>query len=358
MKLLAILAAIGIEQWRTAGWRRGFENLYVRYLRRLEVMLSGSGTWVATIVALLPFLIILLFDRLIVPLWWLWLVWSVLILYLVMGFRHFSHYLTDIRDGLNEGDLPKARQALYDWQGGESCNALSSNEIATRAIEGGAVAVYRNVFGVLFWFFIFGAPGAAFYWMLATVSREWSETPAGEDVSPVSAARAELGRAARWLLFIVDWLPVRCLAFTFAIVGDFENAIYQWRALPDDYGLFDNINNENVLLATGMGALGLSWAPRMPATPPEAAPQDIVTDEEEYALQTMEGEGGIVPDEPESSEKAEPEESSKPEDGLGEPPPSVQITPGALPSAFGLSWRALLFWLLSIAIFTIATLAA
>ncbi|MDR1530116.1 MAG: regulatory signaling modulator protein AmpE [Burkholderiales bacterium] len=344
MKLLAILAAIGIEQWRTAGWRRDFENLYIRYLRRLEVMLSGGGTWLATLLALLPFLAVLLIDQLLMPVWWLWLLWSVLALYLMMGFRHFSHYLTQIREALNEGDLPTARQALYEWQGGDS-HSLSSNEIAARAIESGALAVYRNVFGILFWFFIFGASGAAFYWMLAAISREWVENLVGEDVSPVSATRAEFGRAARWLLFLVDWLPVRCLAFTFAIVGDFENAIYQWRALPDDYGLFDSVNNQNVLLATGMGALGLSWMPAPVAT--TSSPSET---KEKDTRQTAEDAGNIAPED--DGTVTAPEKSN---DDLGEPPSGAQITPGALPSAFGLSWRALLFWLLVIAIVTVAS---
>ncbi len=342
MKLLVILIVIAAEQWRVAGWRRGFENLYVRYLRYLEIVLAGSGAWAATIIALLPLLLVVLIDQLVKPVWWLWLIWSVLALYLVMGFRHFSHYLTDIRDALGEGDLPKARQALHDWQGAES-NALSSDAIALRAIEGGATAMYRCVFGVMFWFYILGAPGAIAYWMLTAISREWSDVRAGDDISIVGAARAELGRAARWLLFIVDWVPVRLLAFTFAIVGNFEDAIYQWRVLPDNFGLFDNTNNENVLLATGMGALGLSWTPRVPAAP-QKAPED---EEEEIALQTMEGEGGLDPDdEPEVEANAEP--SHEVHDELGDPPPTVQVTPTALPSAIGLAWRSLLFWLLSI----------
>lgn len=350
MKLLAILIAIGAEQWRVVGWRRGFENLYVRYLRHLEIMLAGSGTWVATMIALLPFLLILLVDRLVAPFWWLWLAWSALALYLTMGFRHFSHHLTDIRDALNESDLPKARQALHEWQGTES-GTLSSDEIALHAIENGAVAMYRSVFGVLFWFFVFGAPGAAVYWMLAAISREWANVPVGEDISVVGSARAEFGRAARWLLFIVDWVPVRLLAFTFAIVGSFEDAIYQWRALPDDFGLFDNAGNENVLLATGMGALGLSWTPRAPSSIPEN--ESFAKDDETNALQTMEGEGGIASDDnvPTSGEEIVGKEFEE----LGAPPPTVKVTPTALPSAIALAWRSLLFWLLSIFAVTFIT---
>jgi len=42
--------------------------------------------------------------------------WNVLVLYLTLGFRQFSHYFTDIRDALDEGDDAKARQRLAEWR--------------------------------------------------------------------------------------------------------------------------------------------------------------------------------------------------------------------------------------------------
>ncbi|MDR0771010.1 MAG: regulatory signaling modulator protein AmpE [Burkholderiales bacterium] len=329
MKFLAILVVLGLEQWHSANWRGGVERLYVGYLRWLETGMIRWGTWPATAVALLPVLLVIMIDVLAAPLWLLMLVWSMVVLYLLMGFRRFSHAVTEITESLRNGDLPMARKTLYDWQGGDSLT-LGSDDIALRTIEAGALAAYRCVFGVVFWFMVFGPSGAVFYWMLTLIAREWSESLAGEDITMLTTARAELGRVARWLLFIVDWLPVRLLAFSFAVVGDFEDAMYQWRALPNDDAAFDGATNENVLLATAFGALGLTWVRRVPPAPAKNATEPATA----FAKT--------------ATKAAESEKT------LGPPPESVPVTPDVLPSAIGLVWRALLFWLGLVLLLTVA----
>ncbi len=42
--------------------------------------------------------------------------WSVLVLYVTLGFRQFSHHFTAIRDALEVGDEDTARELLADWQ--------------------------------------------------------------------------------------------------------------------------------------------------------------------------------------------------------------------------------------------------
>ncbi|MDH5286042.1 MAG: hypothetical protein OEX23_05335 [Betaproteobacteria bacterium] len=42
MNLLAILAALGLEQWRAFGWRVALERAFVRYARRLERSFNGG----------------------------------------------------------------------------------------------------------------------------------------------------------------------------------------------------------------------------------------------------------------------------------------------------------------------------
>jgi adenosylcobinamide-phosphate synthase len=340
MKFLAILVALGFEQWRLASWRCGAERLYTGYLRWLEVRMINLGSWLATAAALLPVLLVVVMDVLMTQVWYLMLVWSVVVLYLLMGFRRFSHAVTEITESLQNGDLPTARKVFCGWQGGDSLT-LSSDDIALRAIEAGVLAAYRCVFGVVFWFLVFGPAGAVFYWMLALVVREWGENSAGEDITVLTTARAELGKAARWLLFVLDWLPVRFLAFSFAIVGDFEDAIYQWRAQPNTDVAFDNTTNENLLLATAFGALGLTWVRREPAAnlskPVVAASTEAMAED---------GESGLALKVDDATEENK--------ETLGPPPESMPVTPGVLPSAIGLVWRALLFWLGLVLLATVA----
>ena len=364
MNFLAILAALALEQWRPANWRGGAERFYVDYLHWLEARLIHWGAWPATAAALLPLLAVLAVSLLASSLWPVALVWSFAALYLLMGFRRFSHAVTEITESLQNGDLPTARRALYDWQGGDS-QTLGSDDIAQRVIEVGALAAYRCVFGVVFWFLIFGATGAALYWMLALMAREWSESAVGEDITVLTSARAELGRVARWLLFVLDWLPIRLLAFSFAVVGDFEDAVYQWRAQRNDDAAFDNATNENILLAATYGALGLTWtrraSPRVvkPAEAEEATHAEAATETRIKAALWSEPTKAEAESAAETSEEqpAAPEEIAEEtahEKTLGPPPEGAPVTARALPSAIGLIWRALLFWMGLVLALTIA----
>ena len=44
------------------------------------------------------------------------LLWNLVVLYLTLGFRQFSHYFTDIRDALDRGDETTARNLLAEQE--------------------------------------------------------------------------------------------------------------------------------------------------------------------------------------------------------------------------------------------------
>ena len=62
-----------------------------------------------------------------------------------------------------------------------------------------------------------------------------------------------LSEAAKHFFYILDWLPVRLSAMSFAIVGNFEDSVYAWRNLTSKWS--DPLSA--VLLASGSGALGV-----------------------------------------------------------------------------------------------------
>jgi adenosylcobinamide-phosphate synthase len=61
------------------------------------------------------------------------------------------------------------------------------------------------------------------------------------------------GRFARRAFEVIDWLPVRVTATAFAIVGDFEDAVYCWRTQAARWA----DRAAGILLASGAGALGV-----------------------------------------------------------------------------------------------------
>lgn len=176
-----------------------------------------------------------------------WL-WNVLVLYMTMGFRQFSHYYTDIQLALRMDDLPHARQLLAEWRG-RPADDFSSSDIARLAIEEALSASHRHVFGVLVCFVVLPGPcGAVLYRAAAFFAEVWGKL--GDD----DAGR--FGKFSQQAFAVVDWLPSRLTAFGFAIVGNFEDAIYCWRTQaakwPDSFG-----SGIGIVLASGGGALGV-----------------------------------------------------------------------------------------------------
>jgi adenosylcobinamide-phosphate synthase len=319
MTFLAILMALGLEQWRAFRWRAGLERAFVRWVRRLERSLNGGTLQhgvIATLAALLPPVAIA------ASVWWaldalnplLGMLWNAAVLYLLMGFRRFSHAISTIIAAMKEGDLGAARRALAAWRGGAT-SELTSDEVAKLAIERGLVDAYRQVFAVLFWFVVLPGPaGAVLYRAAALLADEWRGGVRGVDVTPILQEREVFGAPARRLLWLLDWVPVRLTALSFAIVGDFEDAVYCWRTQAGAWAGEEGGVPVGILLASGGGALGVQLGGPLP---------------------TLGGEPDF-----------------RPEIGMGD-----TVEPDILPSGVGLVWRALVLWLLLILLLTLAYVA-
>lgn len=229
----------------------------------------------------------------------------VLVLYLTMGFRQFSHYFTDIHKALRNNDLQLARRLLSTWRG-ESCEALSTEEVIRLTIEGALLATHRNVFAVVVWFVIFmqlglGPSGAVIYRLARFLNAQWG--------SNLNKDTGSFGKFSAQVYHWIEWLPMRLTATIFAIVGNFEDAIYCWRtqanSWPDTEG--------GIVLASGAGALGVRLG--MPVA------QFDMTEE-------------------------------RPELGTGD---VADID--FMQSAIGLVWRAMAFWLIMLLLLSLANMA-
>jgi adenosylcobinamide-phosphate synthase len=161
-----------------------------------------------------------------------------------VGFRQYSHFFTDIHMALRMGELDRARSLLAEWRGVNS-DRLNSGEVARLAIEQALVNSHRHVFAPLLLFALFGPAGAALYRLSLACNRFW-----GEQSDRVSRDFAQFSRRA---YAIIDWIPQRVTAVAFAVVGDFEDAVFCWRTQatrwPDAA--------TGILLASGAGALGV-----------------------------------------------------------------------------------------------------
>ena len=121
MSFLAVLLALIIEQARPlarGNWIHSAFRSWARWTSRSMDAGQPHHGWIAwTVAVVVPALVTLLIH------WLLWsfsavlaFIWSVVVLYLTLGFRQFSHYFTDIRDALDDGDEPVARELLAQWR--------------------------------------------------------------------------------------------------------------------------------------------------------------------------------------------------------------------------------------------------
>lgn len=302
MSLLSLIFALLIEQLRPLNPQRWVVTPLARLAGWVESRLNagdyrhGVLAWCVITIPLVllaggVFVLLASMNPL------LGLAWNVAVLYVTMGFRQVSHFFTDIHVALRLGELERARSILAEWRG-RSAAGLGSSDVARLAIEEALVASHRNVFAVIFWFVVLPGPcGAVLYRLAEQLARIWRADAHGVPF----AAFAE--RA----FILIDWLPQRVTAICFAIVGDFEDAVYCWRTQATRWAT----HGAGIILASGAGALGVRLG--MPVV--------------------------------ESGEVTE-----RPDLGLGE-----EADVDFMQSTIGLVWRALVVWLLILLLVGVAS---
>jgi adenosylcobinamide-phosphate synthase len=266
MSFFAVLFALILEQARPLARGNWVHAAFLGWARWGHRSLDagkphhGWITWVFAV--MVPTLLTLLVH------WLLWQVnvllafaWSVAVLYVTLGFRQFSHYFTDIRNALDDGNEDLARELLAEWRQVDA-SELPRSEIVRHVIEYSVLAAHRHVFGVLGWFsvlaaFGFGPAGAVLYRMSEFVARYWSyksRTP-GEGASPA------LQQVARSAWGVIDFVPSRITSLGFAVVGSFEDAIDSWRnytqRFPAGAALATTSRNDGLILAATSGAVNV-----------------------------------------------------------------------------------------------------
>lgn len=278
---------LSLERYFNAGERRhGILAWWALML--LALLVSGGLYWLALKIN-----------------WALALLVNIVFLYLTLGFRQFSHAYTEIQVALESGDLSLARKILDEWMRdvdpGFSADHLTPGEIARHAIERALMLAHRHVFGVFFWFVLLPGPtGAVMYRLAQLAARSW----------PRQSPDSLFADFAQRAYTLIDWLPTRFTAVGFAIVGNFEDAMYGWR---QEAGRWRD-PSEGVVLAAGAGALGIRLG------------------------------GGV--DNPAQAQQVVIAESGLEVEASVEPGSGMEVEPGHLRSAVGLVWRAMVLWLI------------
>ncbi|HNQ03586.1 MAG TPA: cobalamin biosynthesis protein [Thiobacillaceae bacterium] len=243
MKLLALIAALAWERYRPDLPSRPRETArrWMIWLRE-HVNAGGEqhGLLAWSLGVLVPSLGVGLLAWMLHGLGWpLGWVFDVAVAYFCLGFRRASYQAASVERALRADDLQAARRLLGTWRPHLLLGERKEDVILQAAEEVLRQSLVR-LFGVLFWFVLFSGPGSVLYLLSHLARDQWHTQP-------------RFGRVTEQVTFLLDWLPVRITAFSFAIVGNFQDAMQSWRAQAADWGN----GNEGILLAAGAGALGL-----------------------------------------------------------------------------------------------------
>ncbi|MEN9544154.1 MAG: hypothetical protein RLZZ598_987 [Pseudomonadota bacterium] len=327
MSFFSVLLALLIEQVRPLPHKNGVHETLVAWTRWSGRNFDAGRehhAWVVwsvsvvgpTLVAWAIYLALAHFS------FFLALGWNVAVLYLTLGFRHFSHYYTDIRIALERGDEIASRQLLAEWRHVDASD-LPRDELLRQVIEHSLLAAHRHVFGVFFWFVVLaafglGPAGAVLYRLAEFSQRYWAYKNRTTGV----AMNEGLRQRAEAMFERIDHLPARLTAFGFAVVGNFEEAVACWRR---DAELWRQLN-DGIVLAAAAGAVGVRLGGKAP--PP------------------------LGPDLSQSIDA-----SAAPQEG-----DATGSTPGAVPelghlrSVVGLVWRSVVLWMLLLVLLSLANL--
>ncbi|MDE2413615.1 MAG: CobD/CbiB family protein [Comamonadaceae bacterium] len=327
MSFSAILFALLIEQARPLARSNpihaGLRAWALSVSRGFDAGQSHHG-WVAWSLAVLvpPLFVLAVHWALLHFLGWpLALAWNVAVLYITLGFRQFSHHFTGIRDALEEGDAAEARARLVRWRQVDA-SELPRSEIVRHVIEYSVISAHRHVFGVLAWYSVLaalglGPTGAVLYRMAEFVARYWGARSRAVTAHPPSAS---LQRVSEYAWMVIDWLPARLTALSFAAVGSFEEAIEGWRfhaqRFPND--------NDGVILAATAGAINVRLGGEALQSRGDAAQSP-----------GLEVDADI---------------------GDSDSTPGREPEVGHLRSVVGLVWRSVVVWMLLLALLTLARL--
>ena len=341
MSLIALIFALSLSYYLPRSHPEKLKNIFLSAAHRLARPQSFKArflendilAWLLT--ALLPAIVIgvaFYFCNHFLPV--LGLLLNVIVLYFTLTFDGVFNKPTQIVDALRDNHNALANSLYREWvpNDAETVSDLSNTAIARKSIEVSLQRGHYQWFAPIFWFIIFsaiglGAAGAVLYRLTDILAHDTPITPQPSNPNQPSENLTEAvttqASVSSQLFAWFDTPPAHLTGWGFAIMGDFEDALYCWREQATTWsdGTMNHhlAQNKGILLTAGAGALGVKL-------------------------------GGCVDDENLlNSATQNATQPSRPEIGLGD-----DADADYLHSAIGLVWRVLILMLSLLLLFTFA----
>nr|WP_304664805.1 adenosylcobinamide-phosphate synthase CbiB [Stutzerimonas zhaodongensis] len=172
--------------------------------------------------------------------WWV----EVVLLYLALGLRSLGEHLIPVANALRNGDLAAARKRV-GFIVSRDTRDLDEQGVARAATESALENGSDAVFAALFWFAVAGAPGVVLYRLSNTLDAMWGYR---------NARFERFGWAAARIDDLLNYVPARLVALTYALLGRTRDSLRCWRRQAP---LWDS-PNAGPVMAAGAGALGVT----------------------------------------------------------------------------------------------------
>lgn len=209
---------------------------------------SKKSTFLSRLRGLIAWTLLVL--PLVILLWWLGqndlpfkidFIIGVFCLIVAIGAKSLMQHASAVVTALKQSDLILARKKVAMIV---SRDTSSSDEkaINTATIESVLENGSDAIFAAIFWFVVLGAPGVVLYRLSNTLDAMWGYR---------TERFSSFGWAAARIDDVLNWLPARLTALSYALAGNISSALSCWK---NQAGQWHGIN-PGVVMASGAGAL-------------------------------------------------------------------------------------------------------
>lgn len=164
-------------------------------------------------------------------------------LYFALGARALTEHGSDVALALQHGDMEEARRRTGYLVSRETAQ-MDEEQVARATVESLLENGNDAIFGALFWCALAGAPGVILYRLANTLDAMWGYR---------NARFERFGKVAARIDDLLNLIPARLTALSYAVLGQTRTALTSWRLQAGSW----SSPNAGPVMAAGAGSLGL-----------------------------------------------------------------------------------------------------